>query len=310
MRSDYVSTLARSRYGRRAHLAAWLARHISPGEWIRLEYPPAPKNVPRYGYGRPAHSRLEAILGSSEAVFAHELRHLMEFRHALAAIPRIASDPHEPHWENGFMFGLDGASLYSFLRRRAPCRYVEIGSGNSTLFADRARRDGDLATLLTSIDPFPREEVDDVCDTVIRAPLQEVGLEICHDLQPGDIVFLDGTHRVFMNSDATVFFLDVLPNLPSGVLVGIHDIHLPGDYPPDSALRYFSEQYLLAAYLLADCPWLRPLLPCRYVATKQDLVAITEPLFGEPNLKTLTEPGLIFWCEVDHTARGSASLLP
>jgi hypothetical protein len=261
----------------------------------------------RYGYGRPTHPRLETILWSAEAIFAHELTRLMEFRHALAAIPRIASEPREPHWENGFMFGLDGASLYSFLRRRAPARYVEIGSGNSTLFADRARRDGGLATLLTSIDPFPRTEIDDVCDTSIRAPLQESGLEMFHDLQPGDMVFLDGTHRVFMNSDATVFFLDVLPNLPSGVLVGIHDIHLPGDYPPDQALRYFSEQYLLAAYLLADCPWLRPVLPCRYVATRQKLAEITEPLFAEPNLTTLTEPGLIFWCEIDHTGRESAS---
>ena len=47
------------------------------------------------------------------------------------------------------------------------------------------------------------------------------------------MVFFDGSHRTFMNSDATVFFLEVLPTLPAGTLVGIHDIYLPDDYPAD-----------------------------------------------------------------------------
>lgn len=50
-----------------------------------------------------------------------------------------------------------------------------------------------------------------------------------------DVVFLDGSHRVFMNNDASVFFLDGLPRLPPGVLVGVHDIFLPEDYGPDAA---------------------------------------------------------------------------
>jgi len=53
-----------------------------------------------------------------------------------------------------------------------------------------------------------------------------------------------------MNSDATVFFLDVLPRLRSGVLIGIHNVFLPDDYPPECADNYWNEQYLLAAFLL------------------------------------------------------------
>ena len=64
-----------------------------------------------------------------------------------------------------------------------------------------------------------------------------------------------------MNSDATVFFLEILPRLPGGVLVGIHDVFLPYDYPRDYADRYYSEQYLLAAHLIAGNPALEPVLP-------------------------------------------------
>jgi Methyltransferase domain len=286
--------------GRRARLADRLARAINPGHYIWLEYPPAPENCPRYGHGRPPHPRLQRMLEESEESFTVELDRLMRYRDELAAIPQTTTNPLEPYWDNGFMFGLDAASLYAFLRARAPRRYVEIGSGNSTLFANRARRDGRLYTHMTSIDPFPRRDVDEVCDTVVRAPLQDVDCLTFDGLEAGDVVFFDGTHRVFMNSDVTVFFLDVLPSLPSGVLVGIHDIHLPYDYPPEMSVRYFSEQYMLAAYLLADCPWLRPVLPCRYVAESPRLAEITAPLFAEPNLLNLKEPGVIFWSEIDH----------
>jgi hypothetical protein len=70
-------------------------------------------------------------------------------------------------------------------------------------------------------------------------------------LGPGDVVFLDGSHRVGMASDVTVFFLEVLPRLPPGVLVHVHDVYLPNDYPPELVERNYSEQYMLAAVLFA-----------------------------------------------------------
>lgn len=63
-------------------------------------------------------------------------------------------------------------------------------------------------------------------------------------------MFFDGSHRCFQNSDVTAFFLDVMPRLPSGILIGIHDILWPQDYPPGWKDRYYSEQYVLGAYLL------------------------------------------------------------
>jgi hypothetical protein len=46
---------------------------------------------------------------------------------------------------------------------------------------------------------------------VVRGDLGTVDLSALDDLGPGDMVFFDGTHRAFMNSDVTTFMLDVLP---------------------------------------------------------------------------------------------------
>ena len=123
-------------------------------------------------------------------------------------------------------------AIYSFLRSRRPATYLEIGSGNSTKFAARARQDGRLDTKIVSIDPSPRAEVDALCDEVIRSPFELADLSVLDRLVPGDIVFFDGSHRVFMNSDVAAFFLDAVPRLPAGVLIGVHDIYLPDDYEP------------------------------------------------------------------------------
>jgi hypothetical protein len=42
-----------------------------------------------------------------------------------------------------------------------------------------------------------------------------------------------------------------MPRLKPGVLVHIHDILLPYDYPPSYTNFYYSKQYLLATFLLA-----------------------------------------------------------
>jgi len=279
------------------------------GYFILVDYPPTASNEPRYGYGRPAHPRLAQLLGAYDSAYASILAELSAYVPDLHAIPLDSVDPREPHWRNGLLFGIDGASLYGLARKYAPRTYIEVGSGNSTLFVDRARRDGAIDMQIVSIDPFPRREVDAICDSVIRQPLETADLGVFQSLQAGDIVFFDGSHRVFMNSDAVVFFLDVLPELPPGVLVGIHDIHLPDDYRPEHAERYYSEQYLLASYLLAEARWLRPVLPCWYVSRHEQLAERARSLLPQPFVEAPTRPpyppprhgshGLICWLSIE-----------
>ena len=217
---------------------------------IYLDYPVDPR--PRYGWGRPRHEGLEALLAARRDAYREVLRSLESVGAGLGRVPLVASNGRDPSWDNAYMAGLDAATLYCFPKLFAPRRYLEVGSGNSTRFARRAVEDFGLTMKITSIDPEPRSEVDVICDEVVRTGLEEAPLELFEALERNDILMLDGSHRCFQNSDVTVAFLDVLPRLAPGVLVFIHDIFLPDDYPDIWRSRFYSEQYLLAVLLAAD----------------------------------------------------------
>jgi len=273
--------------------------NTSAGTTLELSYPTSAENRPRYGYGRPHHARLARLLAAHDATYRLELERLGGLADALVAIPRDPTTPDAPHWLNTWFTGLDAVSLYGFMRLRSPRRYVEVGSGNSTRFAAQAKRDGDLGTEILSIDRAPRVPIDALCDRVVRAPLELMDLDLFGELEPGDLVLIDGSHRVFMNSDVVTFYLDVLPELPNGVLVGVHDIHWPIDYPPHLRGSYLSEQYLLGALLLGEPSWLRPVLACSYVAQHPELADVLAPLWGQPQLDGVERQGSLFWFAVE-----------
>ena len=268
------------------------------GFQLALDYPPSASLAPRWGHGLSPHPELRDMIAQHDDAYGAQLEWIAAFAHDLCAIERSAANPREPSWINGFLPGLDGASLYTLVRVRTPRRYLEVGSGSSTKFVARAKRDGGLNTAIVSIDPQPRAEIDALCDAIIRQPLEAVGPDAFGELEPGDMVFFDGSHRTFTSSDATVFFLEVLPKLPVGTLVGIHDIFLPDDYPPEWVDRYYSEQYLLAAYLLADCTWLEPVLAAWYVSSHPQLRRRLDRLWDDARFEGVERHGGAFWVQV------------
>jgi hypothetical protein len=57
---------------------------------------------------------------------------------------------------------------------------------------------------------------------------------------------------VRIGGDVVYESLEIIPRLPSGVIVHIHDIFLPFEYPQDWVMqrrRFWTEQYLLQALL-------------------------------------------------------------
>src|SRR5262249_48860916 len=140
-------------------------------------------------------------------------------------------------------------------------------------------------------------EIDDICDRVIRQPFETVDLKLFDGLAAGDIVFFDCSHRVFMNSDVTAFFLDVLPELPPGILVGLHDIYLPDDYQSEHYRRWWSEQCRPAVLLLGDPAGRRPVLPCWYVSPHPRLGDRARALYPPAHYSQENPNGLIFWAE-------------
>jgi len=281
----------------RGRLSRWLRRRgFKPDAHyaIRIEYPTSASNAPRWN----PHPELERIIATGERTYRESLATIARYRDSLRCIELHAQESYEPSWSNDWLPPLDGAAIYGFIRARSPSLYVEIGSGHSTKFAARARRDGRLQTRIVSIDPRPRAEIDELCDRVMRVPLEDADLSVFDDVSAGDMVFFDGSHRTFMNSDATVFFLEVLALLSGGVLVGVHDVFLPYDYPSEFADHYYSEQYLLAAHLIAENPALQPVLPTFYATRHPELGSLTAALLSESRLEGLDRGGHAFWFRV------------
>ena len=193
------------------------------------------------------------------------------------------------------MPALDGVALYGMIATYKPDIFMEVGSGISTKFARKAIVDHRLDTTIVSIDPCPREEIDSICDEIIRKPVEDVSLQIFDRLKANDMLYVDNSHRIFMNSDATAIFLDVFPGLRPGVLVQIHDITLPYDYPTEYIERYYSEQYLLAAFLLAKGHIFDIILPNAFISHDHELKDILNPLWEKEEMKNVETHGCSFW---------------
>lgn len=258
-----------------------------------LEYPIDVK--PRFGHGSPVHTELQAIIGQNRSAYEAQLERLLQYREQLWLVPVKGKGSTEPHWLNGFLPGLDAVALYGYLSQNNPALYIEIGSGNSTKFASLAKRNNNLRTKLISIDPYPRADIDELCDEIVREPVENIDLSIFHQLQSGDILFIDNSHRTFPNSDVTVCMLEIMPRLNSGVFVHVHDIYLPFDYPQSVCNRHYSEQYLLACYLLGGAGEMEILLPNYFITKDLELSKVLNPLWEDDRMQGVERTGCSFW---------------
>jgi hypothetical protein len=155
-------------------------------------------------------------------------------------------------------YGRVGADvLYGVVRGLRPRRIVELGSGQSTLImaaaAARNAQEG-IATELRTYDPFPSVARHGLPGLAALEPMraQDVPFDVFAGLEDGDVLFVDTTHAVKVDSDVNRIVLDVLPALAPGVIVHVHDIFLPYEYPRVFAEKsglHWAEQYLLQAYL-------------------------------------------------------------
>jgi predicted O-methyltransferase YrrM len=303
-----VSSLKRRvlEYGFRQYYE-WRLAEFYPNQLIELDYPVHPQ--PRFELGGPPHPELAAWFNSGRRACEDALRAMAALRDVFESIPRRADDPRQPYWDQKWFTALDAMALYTLILRRRPRRIIEVGSGHSTKFAARAIRDHHLATTLTSIDPEPRAEIDALCSTVERTSLERMDLAIFADLADNDFLVVDSSHRALPNSDVTTLFLEVLPRLKPGVVLHLHDIFLPWDYPRGWGHRYYSEQYMLACWLLAGPERLRLVLSNAFVSQDRDLRRLAMELFGGSDLGQMVHPefrygqlqgiaGCSFWAEV------------
>lgn len=207
----------------------------------------------------------------------------------------------EPFYNNGFLPGLDIIAIYGMLAYYKPKTYFEIGSGNSTKVARLAVQQEGLPTRIVSLDPQPRAQIDHLADEIIRKGINEFDdlSFIADQLEAGDILFYDGTHIAAPNSDVTVFFMELLPLVKKGVIVQVHDIYLPYDYPQFMCDRYYSEQYVLAAFLMANPEKYEPVFPSYYLYEQQALLSPLNEVLETEKFNRIEKHGGSFWFRIN-----------
>jgi predicted O-methyltransferase YrrM len=170
--------------------------------------------------------------------------------------------------DNGLFQAGDAELLYAFIRRYRPSTVLELGAGFSTLVsaaAVRANRADGHETRLISCDPFASSTTAATVDGL--AELRPVLAERIDEsefaaLGENDILFIDSSHTVRVGGDVVHLLCEVVPRLASGVIVHVHDVYLPYDYPREWFEQlhwYWGEQYLLQA-LLSGSTHLEPLI--------------------------------------------------
>lgn len=156
------------------------------------------------------------------------------------------------------MFGSgDAEYLYNIIRLFKPRRIIEIGSGQSTRIAAAAiaanrLENEDNSCWHVCVEPYEADWLEQLDVTVLRTPVEQLDKAMFDELESNDLLFIDSSHMIRPQGDVLHEYLELLPRLNSGVLVHVHDIFTPRDYPAEWIIdqnRFWNEQYLLEAFL-------------------------------------------------------------
>ena len=242
---------------------------------------PLQETVDRYGLWPPGHfysphPDLDAVERDRIRLFGDRVKPLagvdlgidrqLELLDRLAPFSRDQPFSFEPdgrhrYYYDNIWFGPGDAIVYHcMLRHLRPSRVIEVGIGfSSAMLLDTNDEFLDNGCTATFIDPHPGRMLELLGSTdghvnIIAEPVQNVGQKVFSSLEAGDILFIDSSHVTKAGSDVNYLYFDVIPSLPSGVFVHVHDIFWPFEYPQAWVMegRAWNEAYLLRAYLTAN----------------------------------------------------------
>lgn len=202
------------------------------------------------------------------------------------------------YFDNGAYSWGDGLLLNAMLVHFRPRRIIEVGCGHSSAcIRDTMDLVPDWKPNLTSIDPYPDtlrsllEPGDEGRFTAIDRPVQSVPLETFDRLRQDDMLIIDSTHVLKTGSDVCFELFEVLPRLRPGVLVHIHDMFFPFEYPESWVVdegRSWNELYAVRAFLQFN-PSFEIVFFNDFMRTvAHDAIAATVPNF-------LVDPGSAMW---------------
>jgi hypothetical protein len=193
------------------------------------------------------------------------------------------------YYGNDFFSYGDAIVLSSFMRHVRPRRIIEIGSGfSSCVMLDTNEHFLGGAVALTFVEPHEGDRLFGLLTDAEKRRVdvrpcrfQDLPLDEISSLSPGDVLFVDSSHVSKVGSDVNWLFFRVIPLLSPGVLVHLHDIFYPFEYPREWILeegRAWNEAYLLRAFLMYNRA-VRVEYWCDFVATfHRDRLAAHLPL--------------------------------
>lgn len=184
----------------------------------------------------------------------------LEFKAEYESLPRKQVESSDFYLDNGMFESVDAEVLYCMIRLRKPRRIVEIGGGFSTFLMAEAIRGGQRADPayeceIVTIEPFPSLRLKSGLPEFARLleqPVETLPIATFDILERGDMLFIDSSHVLKVGGDVQFEFLQLIPRVAPGVLVHIHDIFVPHEYPATwikDQHRFYTEQYLLQAFL-------------------------------------------------------------
>ncbi len=212
-----------------------------PADFAKVEF--GPRNLPAIDLNIKAQLELLSTLD-----YAEELRQF----------PNVPDGGSKPHFFNSNFEEGDAEFWYAFIRKTKPRKIIEVGSGFSTRFAIEAIRRNqieveDYTCKIECIEPYEFGWLDEIEDVqVIREKVEDLSIDRFESLESGDILFIDSSHIIRPHGDLLFEYLQILPSLKKGVVVHIHDIFTPLNYPKEWIVdqnRFWNEQYLLEAFL-------------------------------------------------------------
>lgn len=181
--------------------------------------------------------------------FAELVKFAEQYNERFSSMEHAVPERGRAHFDQEWFSGLDAVLAYAMVRKCEPSRIVEIGSGYSTCFMHQAVQDGGIDCRHRCIDPAPGRRGIPKKVELSAEPLNLTDFKIFRQLEPGDFLFVDGSHLYHPCTDVDRLIRDILPMLPVGVMVHFHDILLPDPYPDMWAWRSYNEQDALLALL-------------------------------------------------------------
>lgn len=132
-----------------------------------------------------------------------------------------SKDKKKFYYNNNFYTPSDAQYLYNLIRAVKPKKYIEIGSGYSTLMALEARewngREGCDMEIIC-IEPYEQNWLEKTDATILRRKVEDLEEDFFEQLEENDILFIDSSHVIRPEGDVLYEFENILPKLRGGYL--------------------------------------------------------------------------------------------